>query len=196
MSSRKENIAGYLGMLGGIAGIHRSMASYIPPYERGILGHGIILKFFDEPNRDKYGQLYRNDIKLNDGIFRVGGISSGFNDKSYCNLIKYELKPDGTYDFGKHCIIDANGEIVLIETDHSNSTPHYIKGCIASMKEVYYNLRTRKPICRGSHSIESVQYLFVENKYDWNNRNEDASLNFPLGVYKIDYETGEVQLFQ
>lgn len=108
---------------------------------------------------------------------------NGFNKRNYCNLIQY----DTIKSFGNHCIIDTNGKIVLISSKNSLDYPYYLKGCIAIMKETYYNLLTQQIITKGSHTINSDKYLFVENHY-FN--------DYKKGVYKIEYETGNYEIFE
>jgi hypothetical protein len=161
----------------------RIMAYYQSPIDRGILGHGITLVPLDIPNnRDKFGNLYRNNIKLNDTIFRIGGLCSGFNDKSYCSLIQY----DDIKSSGIHCIINANGDIVL-KAETPYLYPYCLNGCIASIDRTYYNLLTGAPIVKGNTNIRSSQYLFVENAYD---------NDYKKGVWKIDWNTGEYEIFE
>lgn len=166
------------------------------PIDRGIIGHGIKLVPMNlKNNRDNYSQLYRNDIKLNENIFRLGGMSSGFNNKPYCNLIYYGVNTSKLVDaskiknFGTHCIIDINGDIKFMSSDTFESV-YYLKGVICSMKNKYYNLLTGKLIIESSQHISSDNYLFVEHKYDWYNK------ELPLGVYKIDWNTGEYEYFK
>jgi hypothetical protein len=152
------------------------------PLEERYLGKDIYLvplKIRNDKNVNKYGHLYKNGIKLNNKIFRVGGMSSGFKEKeNYCNLIYY----DKIKSFGNHCIINTDGEIVLMAANTLRD-PYFLKGCIATMDKIYYNLITRKPIVKGYNSINSEKYLFVENQYE-------------IGVYKIEYETGEYEIFK
>lgn len=154
------------------------------PLERGILGQGLYLvplKIKD--NKLDYSYLYKDGKKISKYIFRIGGMCNGFKKGNYCNLIQYDnIKTS----FGNHCIIDTNGKIMLM-CENILDYPYYLRGVIASTKDVYYNLLTQQPIVKGSHSINSEKYLFVENNYN---------KEYKKGVYKIDYETGNFEIFE
>lgn len=171
------------------------------PIDKGILGHDMILKLLDiKNNRNKYGLLYRNDIQLSDHIFRVGGMSSGFNGKPYTMLIDYGVITSKLKDCnnikssGYHCIIDVNGVIVLRDKEQFMSSLYYLEGCIAKDKEFYYNLKTGNIITRGNANIKSKDFLFVEHTYSFYSK-EDGD-KYPIGVYKIDWNTGEYEYFK
>jgi hypothetical protein len=48
---------------------------------------------------------------------------------------------------------------------------------------------TGEHIVTGSHNISSNEFLFVERKYSFDG-------TFPTGVYKINWYTGEVEVFE
>lgn len=169
--------------------------------DKGILGHGLTLKPLDIiNNRNNYCQLYKNDKLVDKGIYRLGGISRGFKDKPYCNIIYYGTKHYCLKDasnikhFGSHCIINSNGKIVLMpENSFSTDYPYYLQGCIAKYKSYYYNLITSNIITRGDSTVASKEYLFVENKFAAIYHEEDK---YPLGVYKINWNTGMFVRFE
>jgi hypothetical protein len=176
--------------------------------ELGILGKDIYLIDIDVPlNKEKYpmryGNLYKKSdfgfsevhvinnvevklVKINSNIFRIGGMSIGFKNNDYCELIHYEhVSTKNSACLGNHCIIDTKGQIVF-EADSPIKYPYYHKGCIVKYGDLYINLKTGLPIVSGYHSIESENYLFVEcSSY----KNE-----FPKGVYKIEYMTGNFEV--
>lgn len=186
----------------------------VNPVELGVLGKDIYLIDIDVPeNKEhypmKYGNLYKkvetgeinvvngkiyviNNVevkleKISDDIFRVGGTSIGFKKNDYCELIHYEhVSIDKHCCLGNHCIIDAEGKIVF-EADSPIKYPYYKKGCIVKYNDLYINLKTGKPIVSSYHQkIESENYLFVESS---SYKNE-----FPKGVYKIEYSTGNFEI--
>ena len=109
-------------------------------------------------------------------------MGSGFKDNNYCMLINYT----NTKDSGTHCIIDIDGKIVFKQKNILNYL-YYLKDVIATMDKEYYNLLTGEIITKGSNSINSENYLFVENRYN---------KEFALGVYRIEYSTGKFEIFQ
>lgn len=176
-----------------------NVAESINPVDRGELGNDIILRNLDLPNNTlNYGQLYRNGIKLNENIFRIGGLCTGFNDNPYCMLIYYGNTTSKLKDcrdinsIGFHCIIDTNGDIKLQAKNEFYSKLYYLKGCIAVDNDLYYDLETGKVIAKGNTRIESTKYLFVENKYNWGTDKN----KYPIGVTMIDWETGICKHFK
>jgi hypothetical protein len=183
--------------------------AFVNPLDLGVLGKDLYLIDIDVPeNKEKYpmhyGNLYKKvdsselhevhvingtEVKLkkiNDNIFRVGGMSIGFKKNDYCQLIHYEhVSTKNSACLGNSCVIDTEGKIVF-EADSPIKYPYYHKGCIVKYEDYYINLKTGKPIVSGYHSIESENYLFVESS---SYKNE-----FPKGVYQIEYSTGDFEI--
>jgi hypothetical protein len=178
----------------------------VNPLDLGILGKDLYLIDIDlkDPYERKlhYGNLYRksdsgeihviNNVevkleKINNNIFRVGGMSIGFKNNDYCELIRYEFVSNKEHScLGNHCIIDTKGQIVF-EADSAIKYPYYHKGCIMKYDDLYINLKTGLPIVSSYHqTIESENYLFVECSCYKN--------EFPKGVYKIEYSTGNFEV--
>jgi hypothetical protein len=177
----------------------------VNPLDLGILGKDLYLIDLDikDPYERKlhYGNLYRksdsgeihviNDVevkleKINNNIFRVGGMSIGFKNNDYCELIRYEFVSNKEHScLGNHCLIDRVGKIVF-EADNAIKYPYYKKGCIIKYEQLYINLKTGLPIVSGYNSVESENYLFVECSC-YNNE-------FPKGVYKIEYSSGNFEV--
>lgn len=145
-----------------------------------------------------YSFLFKDGVKVSDKVFRKGGMSNGYKNGDYTNLIVYHnffdrtVKTEYSRTYSTHCLVDLTGRIVL-EGTGLNKHPYYIRGVIASMGNGYYNLRTSEMIIMGDSSVQSKEYLFVQKKYDfdWYGGKEKA-----LGVYKICFETGEVEHFK
>ena len=145
-----------------------------------------------------YSFLFKDGKQVSDLVFRRGGISSGYSKGKYCSLIVYRYffkKPvkDKYYrSKSNHCLVDLDGNIVL-EAKQFGEHPHYLKGIIACMDNWYYNLVTGEKIIAGDSSVDCEDYIFVQKKYDfdWYGGKEK-----PTGVYKIHFETGEVEYFK
>jgi hypothetical protein len=156
------------------------------------LGHDLYLVVDEtiEDNRLRYGKIHKDGKPISDMLFRLGGLGSGFNGKPYTGLISYPNFPEETWGF--HCIIDSNGKIVLTQDkDNRLDYPYYLKGVIALWKDKYINLLTGQVITKGSKSLESEQYFFVEcSPYSWEKE------PFEKGVYKIDKATGEYEIIK
>jgi hypothetical protein len=142
------------------------------------LGNGFHLRSIRN-DRFRYSHLYKDGIKVNDKIYRAGGMTSGFKD-GYCSLIEYTgMTEDNDHKF---VIINENGENAL--EGNRYDAPHHFKGVIALLNDKLYNLKTGEIIIRRyDGSIKSSQYMFVSNVF-----NE----KYKLGVWQIDWYTGEV----
>lgn len=158
------------------------------------LGEGFYLKpLIIKDNRNKYSYLYFKGQQLSTEIFRQGGMSRGFKD-GYCMLIHYiprkptKENPD-RFSSGIHCIIDKSGAIII---ESSKNTPYHIKGCIASVGKVFYNLKTGEIIgIRTVDSyIDSRNLIIFEHRYDFDCYKMEFDM--PLGIYQINVYTGEV----
>ncbi|MFW6247240.1 MAG: hypothetical protein ACOC22_03665 [bacterium] len=148
-------------------------------------------------NYQSYSFLFKEGKKISDVVFRKGGISNGFVKGDYCNLIAYKNffknpKTKFSRTSSTHVLINLDGKIVLEEKGLSKY-PYYLKGVIASMDKGYYNLSTGELIIKGDSSIESDDFLFVQKKYDFE---WYGGKDKPKGVYKICFETGEVEYFK
>jgi len=142
-------------------------------------------------NREKFSHLYWNGSKTCDLIFRKGGMGGVFRD-GYCSLIHYTQKSPHTekrhgFDSGTHVIIDKLGIIRMSES--GGSYPSHPGGNVGKLKDTYYNLCTAEEVltCSSSGSIDGKTFIIVEHRYDWYNK------SLPLGIYKIDKFTCEVE---
>ena len=165
-------------------------------------------KKWNENARD-FVCITKNGELLNPTLYRVGGMGTNkIKGKKYFMLLKYV---EAIYDFKfikecypnknnkeleqlrKHleerwCIIDEFG-VEKVEFKHFENSVNIIKdSCIYSLESNYFNIETKEMYCCSYHSLESKNFLFLENKYD-----KDKS---KLGVLKIDKITGEYELFK
>ena len=152
------------------------------------LGHGITLVTDNsiERNTSRYSHLFKDGIQISDKIFRLGGLDYGFNKKPYASIIVYHDYPKDTW--GNNCIIDSNGKIVL-EAEKFDSSFYYLDGVIAKKKDTIINLLTGEAIVKShSSSLKSKEFMFVECN-DYENK-------FKKGIYKINFTSGEFEIFE
>ncbi len=174
----------YNNILKTILSLNLENSSFLEPDEND-LGQNFKLVSDNSmlDNRNNYSHLYKNGVKISDTLFRRGGMSKGFDETEYCMLIAYHNLQKST--IGNHCIIDLNGDIVLEASELKY--PYHLKGVIAVLDEKYYNLKTKEIITKGYNTIKSESYIFVENQYN---------SEYEKGVYKIEYSTGNFEIFQ
>lgn len=149
--------------------------------------------------------LTKNGELISNSLYRVGGF--GFDIKQdYFMLLKYveavyemdflkkcypnksnkELELQRKHLEGRWCILDKNGVEKKV-FDHFK-TPYIKKGsCIYSVDSNYYNIETGEFYCNSSKSMESSEFLFLENPYD-----KDLSKK---GVMKINKKDGSWSVF-
>ena len=150
------------------------------------------LEEYSEEERYNYCYLYKGDEKLSEAFFRRGRFCRGFR-YGYCELIEYV--PNDRKSGSTHVIVNTSGEVVL-ESDTGLDNPSHIRGLIGRFKEAYYNLETGEILAKGKDTVESEDFLFVENRYNWDYEIERYGKVIPLGVYKICFKTGEVEYFK
>jgi len=167
------------------------------------LGLGYTLEPLDfDDNRNKYSYLYMSGQKISDMIFRKGGLGGTFID-GYCSLISYpnfKLKEgsDQESEFGTHCIVNLKGDIAMSEEDRFSHDLYHIKGLVAKKKDSYYNLVTSEIIVLASSNsrVETDEFIWVEHKYDFDYYTANGEKKFPMGVYKINCYTGDVEFYK
>lgn len=142
--------------------------------------------------------LTKNGELISNSLYRVGGMGGKPDSKNYFMLLKYvedyysadimrmSKSKDSKHLSGRWCIIDKNGiEKVVFE---SFKSPYLVNGsCIYSLDSKYYNIETGELYCYASTSMQSNEFLFLENRYD-----DDKSKR---GVMKISKKTGIWELF-
>lgn len=149
--------------------------------------------------------LTKNGELISNSLYRVGGFGvdikqdyfmllkyveavyeMDFLKKCYPNKSNKELELQRKHLEGRWCILDKNGVEKKV-FDHFK-TPYIKKGsCIYSVDSNYYNIETGEFYCNSSKSMESSEFLFLENPYD-----KDLSKE---GVMKINKKDGSWSVF-
>ncbi len=138
--------------------------------------------------------IYKDGVKLNDTLYRKGGMGGEFKD-GYMLLLKhieayYEDSITKDKNRKRHlsdawCILDTNGiEKVNFKKFES---PYLSGGQIYSLDQKYYNIETGEFYCKAYTSITSSQFIFLDNQFD-----SDKSRR---GVMKINKQDGTWELF-
>lgn len=164
------------------------------------LEYGLMSTLLTEPNhieirhnpniskndpRMPYGNLFMNGRKVSDRAYRVGGMGGTFKD-GYCSLIVYEVDRTGTPDFGTHCLINELCQIKFISKDTISSFYHK-GGRIVVQNNSYIDIEEAKIIATGYSSVQSDDYIFVQNDYD---------KNYPIGVIRICLADGTTKIYK
>jgi hypothetical protein len=149
--------------------------------------------------------LTKNGELISNSLYRVGGFGCDLK-QNYFMLLKYV---ESIYDFDfikkcypdksnkelelqrKHledrwCIIDKNG---IEKKEFEQFKSPYIKkdSCLYSVDSNYYNIETGEFYCNSSKSMESSEYIFLENQYD-----KDL---LKKGIMKINKKDGSWSVF-
>ncbi len=136
--------------------------------------------------------LSKNGELISSFLYRVGGIGdSDIKNKDYFMLIKYVeafYSDDITKDKkqkphleGRWCIIDKNGIEKVEFPSHKHG--YIIKNsCLYSCDSNYYNIETGEFYGRAYASMESAEYVFLDNRF-----NDDKQKK---GVMKINKKDG------
>lgn len=142
--------------------------------------------------------LTRNGKLISESLYRIGGMGTPkLNKDNYFMLLKYSeafYEDNITKDKDKKrhlqgcwCILDKNG-IEKVQAKLFKYL-HIVKdSCIYSTDGKYYNIETEEFYCNTNSSMESSNYLFLENKWD-----KDESKR---GVMKINKKDGSYELFK
>ncbi len=156
-------------------------------------------------NSNDFVCLTKNGELISPSLYRVGGFGGDIK-QDYFMLLKY-VEAIYEYDFIKKChpnksrkelelrrkhlenrwcIIDKNG-VEKKEFDQFK-TPYIKKGsCLYSVDSNYYNIETGEFYCNSSKSMESSEFLLLENTYD-----KDLSKK---GIMKINKKDGSWSVF-
>ena len=146
---------------------------------------------------DDFVVLTKNGELINNSLYRVGGLGKKPDGKNYFMLLKYVeayypeditkvTKSDPKHLSGHWCILDKNGIEKLVCDEFKN--PYLIKdSCVYSIGQNYYNIETGEFYCYAYKSIESSEFIFLDNLYD-----KDLSKK---GVMKINKKDGSWSVF-
>lgn len=156
-------------------------------------------KKWNEHMRDFLG-LTNNGQLISENLYRVGGFgTTQIQGLRYFTLLKYteafygkeimerSKTKDPKHLQGNWVIIDKYGveKVVIPQFDSC----YIVKdSCIYSIKGKYYNIETGEFYCNASTSMETSEFLFLDNKYDM-----DKSKR---GVFKISKLDGSFEILK
>lgn len=141
--------------------------------------------------------LTKNGELISNTLYRIGGLGTpNLKTDRYFMLIKYVeayYSDDITEDEnkkphleGRWCILDSTGKERVEFPSYTH--PYLVKdSCIYSVNQNYYNIETGEFYCSARTSMNTSQFLFLENSWD-----KDLSKR---GVMKIDKNIGTWELF-
>lgn len=157
-------------------------------------------------HNDDFLQVYYNDVKVSDTLYRKGGMfNNNFKNVKYFIILKQIEttvtdkdrlkiigKRNGKFLSDVWIIMDSKGNEVK-EFDRFDSPTiigsNDVDSIIYSFKGGIYNIETGERYCeRVYESFTSSEYLFANNKYD-----SDESKK---GVLKINLQDGSYELFK
>ena len=149
--------------------------------------------------------LTKNGELISNSLYRVGGLGGDIT-QDYFMLLKYvessykidflrkcypkksnkELESQRKHLEGCWCILDKNGVEKKVFNGFKN--PYLTRGsCIYSIDNSYYNIETDEFYCKAYKSMESTDFVFLENNYDENTSKR--------GIMKINKKDGTWELF-
>lgn len=139
------------------------------------------------------------EILNNNALYRKGGFGANlkndyfmllkYNEAFYSKeIMKYSKNKDNKHLLGLWCILDKYGNEKKVFDDTLNS-PYIIKNSqIYSQNNNYYNIETGEFYCNCYSSMDSSEFLFLNNEFD-NNISK-------RGVMKINKKDGSWELFK
>ena len=157
------------------------------------------LKKWNENCRDFF-LLTLNEVPIRQTLYRKGGLNSTNpeTDKYFLllkhteafyskDILEMSKSTDPRHLSSSWVIIDSKGNELFESEEYE---PIYLmkNSCIYSYKRNYYNIETGESYGSTSGSIDSENYLFVNNRF-----HKDISKR---GVLKVNKLTGESELFQ
>lgn len=155
--------------------------------------------------------LTKNGELISNNLYRIGGMNNPNLEKdNYFMLIKH-VEAIYDFDFIKKCypnnskkqlelqrkhledrwvIIDKNG-VEKVECQKLKH-PYLVKdSCIYSIESKYHNIETGYFYCESSKSMESKEFIFLENIYNFREKDESK-----IGIMKINKKDGSYEVFK
>ncbi len=145
-------------------------------------------------HQNDFVHLTRNGELINSSLYRVGGFGVNLKNDYFILLRQVESYYDDTITKNKNqkaylanrpCIIDKFG---FERKDFGTLEYPYIfeDSLIYSVGGKYYNIETGEFYCHSDNTMDSSQFLFLENKFDSNKSKR--------GIWKIDKKTGTFEI--
>jgi len=182
--------------------------SLLPSFPTVNVGGNPSLEFSKISIREDYRQqwnIHQNDFicltkggeLVRDTLYRIGGMGSPKLGKcEYFMILKHveahypdNITKDQTrkpHLESRWCILDKDGN-EKVEFEAYTSAYLIKDSCIYSVDRKYYNVETKELYCYASSSIQSSEFLFLENSFD-----DDKAKR---GVMKIHKKSGKWELF-
>jgi hypothetical protein len=142
-------------------------------------------------NSNDFVCLTKNGELISKSLYRVGGFGGDIK-QDYFMLLKY-VEAIYDYDFIKKCYPNKNRKELELQRKHLEGRWCIIDKNGVEKKEFdqfenpYINIETGEFYCKSSKSMESSEFLFLENPYD-----KDLSKK---GVMKINKKDGSWSVF-
>lgn len=124
---------------------------------------------------NKYCHLYLDGKKINDTLYRLGGMFSTKNSSSYFLILKYEeaiypdnitkIKANKRHLAGKWVIIDTDGNEVKVFEDSINS-PYIVGEILYSFQSELFNIKTGKSYGKSYKTLSSNDHIIFEPGYE------------------------------
>lgn len=155
--------------------------------------------------------LTKNGQLISNNLYRVGGMGTPNLEKdNYFMLLKH-VEHLYDFEFLKKCypnksrkelelhrkhlkdtwvIIDKNG----VEKQEQKGSLDYMylvkNSCIFHLGSKYYNIETGEFYCESSKSMQSKEFIFLENIYSFREKDESK-----IGIMKINKKDGSYEVF-
>lgn len=143
--------------------------------------------------------LMNNVGLVSDSFFRIGGFGVSLKD-DYFMLLKHveaqyskEILEMSNSKKAKHLdgrwtIFDKNG-VEKIEFDRFASVYLIKNSVIYTLNGNYYNIETGELYCSANESMESTEFLFLENNNDYKDKSR-------RGIFKINKKDGSYEILK